>query len=463
MMLNLRDFINYKKGTWLKTIDDGIKQTNKRQSPFVMPQALDIEKDKDKIEDLLKKNLSKANLRGLNVMYGLDPDHTYDDIPFYMLNEREIAQITDAFNFYYPFSEDDINDFLFYIELLFTNGELEMSFLSNSTNVDNEDFIFAMGNAEYRGKYKRFNELIGKVRFYKPEVDSKKDAYENSQFLNMDRFALFINSWNYYITHNMWDKYKKVYSLSKDLRDDFMATYKADKMVEIPLSILNRVPFDIFYLNLRGQGFDRSVVEKIDGVFIKVLRSGEDVIGISLGQAIYATNGAITDYSVFYLGYKITPDDDGIVRINKTALKEMYRNAKGRYLYSGDNFNKEVSFRSKLIFICLETLFYLCCSNKRASHTRYYNAYPQSAKTESVVDETTLGFVFTNEIKQMMADDEGVDAETYTLNLGRGTHRPHLVRGHLHHYHTKEGLILKYVEPYFTGQNCDFISKTICK
>jgi hypothetical protein len=121
----------------------------------------------------------------------------------------------------------------------------------------------------------------------------------------------------------------------------------------------------------------------------------------------------------------------------------------------------------KLERFLMATLFYLCCSNKTVrknarkldddettSSQRYASGTSYVPAGEAEVEE--LGsdepiFAF-NEID---LNDDGEPKGSQKSKGGKGTgHKPHLVRGHFHHYRCGKGrteVIYKYTHAYYTG------------
>ena len=139
-----------------------------------------------------------------------------------------------------------------------------------------------------------------------------------------------------------WQKWKKVYSISADLYDDFMANFKDGKDIEVPLSVLSNIPFDIFYLNLRDKNIRRASAQGkrnvLDGMFIKLLRDGDRILGFALVMnevmdGDYVTGTILIDLDMF------DKDEHDIILFSFERMQEIL--AKGRFgfdvgKYGGD-------------------------------------------------------------------------------------------------------------------------------
>ncbi len=132
----------------------------------------------------------------------------------------------------------------------------------------------------------------------------------------------------------------------------------------------------------------------------------------------------------------------------------------------------------KLERFLLSTIFYLCCSNKTVVKTdvplnesecdkeAYHGHNGTKVEVEQLgvdIDDTPM-FVF-NELD--LNDDGDNELKSGKKGTGRGTsHKPHLVRGHFHHYRCGKGkkdVIYKYTMPYYTGVKSNIVSVTTIK
>ena len=469
--------------------------------------------DANKITD----DTNETMLRILRRMYDVSPN--YADIPFYMLNLKELAYTKRMSQYAFVMTEEEKRLFADLNETLFANDELTYDLIHScytgeTSSVD--DFLFAPscdkniltetdkqliedykiatkrkkeGIADfddeliikeyeryfadgketepYKGRYPKLNELWGKV-YESLEVNDFKDHITE---LSQKRYTDLTEFFNVLSTLQKWSEYKKVYTLSNDLFDDFYAHYKEKSDIEIPLSVLDNIPFDTFYINLRNNRLNFSPKVKTEGMLIRVLRDSENkILGFNIFSA-KTVNG--TDYSFgqilfdFNLHCEITKDN--MLVFSKEKVEEQAKTIlKNNPEYFNESTVKKATiYHTKLFYIALQSVFYLCCTNKKMDkHYVALNSHSRGECGEENIEDITIGFVYTNELRNQIKESENEDANEETVfvnNTGRGTHRPHLVRGHFHHYHTKDGLILKYLEPYFTGVGKDFITHTIVK
>lgn len=520
--IDIKDFLNYRVG--VKTLGNRNPKYRfgnvlRKDMPVIAQKA---NGDFSVFADELAKYNMDMRASAKRDMYNVDEN--YINTPYYMLTENELAYTIDMNRFGFRFTGSDADDFVYLTEMLFGDAELEYEFLQNlfsGTEYVNKDFLFDVSTYyceeeyktllnemnttkdkarkeflakgvreyeqymndrnEYDGKFPRYNELWSKIYrcTRRDDFSDSLDAYKEISSLEYTQLMFFLEQ---LVTIKNWQKWKKVYSLSGDLYDDFMANFKDGKDIEVPLSVLSNIPFDIFYLNLRDKNIRRASVQGkrniLDGMFIKLLRDGDRILGFALVMnevmdGDYVTGTILIDLDMF------DKDEHDIILFSFERMQEIL--AKGRFgfdvgKYGGDRkATKEdevlrtryLKFFVKTFYVAIQTIFYLCCTNKRVSNTHYVNANPtvKNIKTEDTVEDVTIGFVFTNELRQKIKESgDGEADEVLVNNTGKRTHRPHLVKGHPHHYWTKKGLVLKYVEPYFTGINADkYISKTVCR
>lgn len=508
--INIKNFIDFSisKGdifASMKKVKYGRKQS-------VKSIAQKTGNDMDAFLEHFSKSNNELFFNAKRDVYNVEDNYVHT--PFYMLTENELAYIVNIVKYAFRFEGTDADDFAYLTEMLFSNHELEYEFLQNlfsDDGTENEDFMFEpssyfledeynavvvksntmkdekkkfflevcandyknyLDNHEkYKGRFGRYNELLSKI-YRRIDKGNDLDSFKEMSSLEYTDLMFFLDQ---LVTIKEWQKWKKVYSLSNDLYEDFNANFKSNTDVKVPLSVLENIPFDIFYLNLREQfircpifdpNCERSV---IDGMFIKLLRNEDEVLGFSLvinevAGGEYQTGTVLLDLADFDI------DEHGIVNFSFDRMLEAL--AKGNYSFEKQGYNDEklrtryAKCFAKIYYIAIQTIFYLCCTNKRMGTKHYVNANPavENIKTEDTVEDVTIGFVFTNELRQKIKESEEAGEEVLVNNTGKRTHRPHLVKGHPHHYWTKKGLILKYVEPYFTGINANnCISRTVCR
>ena len=482
--MEIRNFINYRVNPRKVTMGKAVKDNtivglveNFRTVRTMSPRS--------ELMNRLEEYHNEVSEVARKRMYGVDDG--IENIPFYMLNEKELAYATDINRFVFQFTEAEKDDFAYMTELIFSNAELEYEFLSNMFEQGDGNFVFepssynerkwleeieqkiADGNTlndderrfydmninetarQYNGKFPNYNCLISKIY----RCVTRNDLKDVKQMSSMEYSALMYD-FNLFVTIKLWERWKKVYTLSRDLYDDFIENFKAGTEIEIPVTTLRNIPFDTFFLNLRGFGMKVGTKTVVDGAYIKLLRNEERVFGVTICSVCA---GGLTTGSM-------------LVDINKEIEDgETFTISKGLFTGTLDTTNwhdihgdgrKMKKNMARLMFLCMETVFYLCCTNKKMSGKKYVNLNP-AVKNTAEVEDVTIGFVFTNELRARIKESEGTEEEVFVNNTGKGRHRPHLVRGHFHHYHTKNGTILKYIEPYFTGTNTDYISKTVCR
>lgn len=487
--MNIENFINY------RTFPNG-KNANalvRRDKVGLKTMSVMMPNKENFLENLTEHNrrmFSDAKKELYNI------DENFTNIPFYMLKENELAYIVDMNRYAFLFNEEDKKDFAFMTELIFSDAELEYEFLLNTYSKGlNKDFIFSAscylsiqryaeltkrvekglkiskedeqfleeckhdydnGYNDYDGRFPRYNELISKI--YRSKY---RDDFKDVRTMSDTEYSELMFFLNLLVTVNLWEKWKKVYSLSKDLYDDFMRNFRENKEVDIPLQVLNNIPFSVFYLNLRNYNVKNGKGDRLDGAYVKLLRSEDgEILGVSICTTLIGSNSY--SYSTGSILVNIKDyTKDGVFTLSRDYFVSVLDNALWKYSSSTEVIKKAIA---KVMYLVMETVFYLCCTNKKQNKNHYVNMNSVSRNKSEEIEDVTIGFVFSNELRRQIEESKEEDGDELLVNnTGKRRHRPHLVSGHFHHYWTKKGLILKYVEPYFTGQNCSFITNTVCK
>lgn len=124
------------------------------------------------------------------------------------------------------------------------------------------------------------------------------------------------------------------------------------------------------------------------------------------------------------------------------------------------------------------TLFYLCCSNKSNKRNVAETRTRQRRKPKEAPEAVSATEFTCEDLKTATEVSEGMHVNYNAINLNVGEYssterdrnrkkgrsrKPHLVRGHFHHYRCGKGrteVVYKYVEPYYTGVKRKIISVT---
>ena len=320
-----------------------------------------------------------------------------------------------------------------------------------------------------------------------------------------------------------WFNHKKIYRVSDTLEDDFIN----QKDILVPADALRFLPFRSFAIDISsnailGRYFDSVIVtvNEFEGNYVVDCKV-YDKCGLLVNNGFQIAFTFIKDkdtnlseeyldnlYQKDYLNYydKIKDDYSGIAMQVK-KLKESRNPLANNYVNMTD---KEFAYRVKKLtgiqtdeggmadvsafenyrrippkkYKQLErflfcTLFYLCCSNKKTKRTyRSESTGESKGSANTVILETEdLGFEMENpdtlpEISfgELKIDEVENDADAQG-RIRRGgkkgsKKKPHLVRGHFHHYRCGKGkkdTVYKYTAPYYTGTKKNIVSVTTLK
>ena len=332
----------------------------------------------------------------------------------------------------------------------------------------------------YYGKYPAINNLLkGTVMYdknHKPVITSGEGYDSLWSYIEANTFI------------GIWVDKKKIYRISDALEEDFIN----QEDLAIPTDALRFLPFKSFAIDLSenavlGKWFDCAIatVAEYNGCY-KVDFKVFDKAGL-LANSGFKINFLFMDGE----DTKIDPEElkifthDTISRYDffKERCHKAFENVRPfsndiisleNYIVS-QNFSRFQSVRPsmyrKLEKFLFASVFYLCCSNKSvrkvAADTvavdkmKVPGAGKQDVqKTVVPVEVEQLGFdipQFT--FNEVDLDDDGIRKVKGNGRTGRTT-RPHLVRGHYHHYRCGKGrkeLIYKYTNPYYTGVKHDNI------
>lgn len=254
---------------------------------------------------------------------------------------------------------------------------------------------------------------------------------------NIDFKSTTIDFITYMLILELWKYNKQIYTVHSVLEEDFL---KFDT-VEFPVSILDRLPYNTFYVEFD----DSSEFKKhFDGAFVHVIKykTGYEVHLVRLNSDTEFMSGT----------FSLQPGDDGIVIFDKKVDAPYDRTCE--LLVDWDDFG---------VFI-LNTLLYLCAANSEITESEVTKRTYRPSKTIknkfSEVRKYECGFVYGKSVrlhKEMKANS--------VPNRGNGKvgvpKRPHTRRAHWHHYRVgpgKKEVILKWVAPMYIRKDEECIA-----
>lgn len=349
----------------------------------------------------------------------------------YELSFYELEYILDYYQI--GFKDMNFNEQRKFIEsILYCLERDEFHYLFNSNYNSDFDLI----NDKY---LKSLNIYFKNMRFNNTKL--KSDVTSPDKVFTINNIFWFF--WEIISDLLLWDKYKKVYIVTKELEQDLL--YSKD--IVFPKSALSYIPFKIFYLDISNNNISKYELS-IKGALIKIVEYNGNYM---IDAHIFRRNRYIYDkYQIFNIRIEII-DDEYIC--DSKHLKEKY--SKIRYNDCPLNILKQIRDLERFI---LSTIFYMCCINKRSNKIKYIKNEISINNSSQNVNKEELGF----NINDLMIKSEINNTEEIRIsNIGKNNRKlpkPHLVRGHFHSYwvgsksNQKERKIIhKYIEPYFTG------------
>lgn len=320
------------------------------------------------------------------------------------------------------------------IRRLISESDDVMKFLWYDTNFMNPD---------YTGPYRYINEYLFKYRseLYKiltgnATIPKSKDRDRN--------LAADIFSTHYIVT--AWARSKQVYKFDAELELSLTSTEE----VELPVRILDRLPYHTFYVDFADEGIFKS---NYHGAFLHIVPE----------QA---------GYLVFVMIVK----DDGHSRSSKMALVPG-DDPDGTFFFSKENFadtdciNCDLDWTTFVLFI-VNALLYLCANNSEVEESILTKQTYRPSKTIknrfSEVRQWECGYRYGAAVRKSKANGKGSlqnNNETVPQDArkihSRRTVIEHVRRAHWHHYWTgkrdeERKLILHWIPPTIVrGQKCD--------
>ena len=233
-----------------------------------------------------------------------------------------------------------------------------------------------------------------------------------------------------------WSKHKEVYKFDAELE---LALADSEN-VELPIRILDRLPFDTFYIEFAQDGIFSS---NFHGAFITVIKNGP-------GYTILAQR-VKDDYKSMFGSCCLVPtknNTDAIFVFDKTSPS-----------YSNTDRDKDWP---EFTFFMLNALLYLCANNSEIKENdgtkATYRPTGNVKNKYSEVRKWDCGYRYGETIRASR-NAKGETCEGVQKNRSeKKRHLPcvHTRKAHWHHYWTGKGrteLILKWVAPTIVGGN----------
>lgn len=250
-----------------------------------------------------------------------------------------------------------------------------------------------------------------------------------------------------------WRRYKQIYSFDADFVDVLIDS-ATDEL--IPCEALKAVPYPAFYIEINGTS---NIGNGITGFFVAFDIIGQDVI---LNMMATYSDGAITSVPVIL--------KDGM------SIQDSFKEIR-RWVVSVDPdrvSSRNIKIMSDFATKAIQLVLYICAVNADINENAAQKSYkrkPNNYKLEKDIarecEKWDVGYRVGNVIRmQNHSESERTDRE-YTPNHKHTPKRPHMRRGHFHHFWkgsklfgTRE-IVLKWIPPTFINANLDELPAVI--
>lgn len=289
-------------------------------------------------------------------------------------------------------------------------------------NSDNDFF-----NPKYCGKFKDINNLL-------IDIDNQERMTQtNSSEMNSVFFAKFLTAC---ILVNEWSKSKQIYTFDPELE----LALSAMDGVKIPVHILDRAPYNSFYIEFSKEGIFSS---NFHGVFVKIVKNLNEYV-------IFFSRVTEDGESVNVSSFRINENKDGFCVINRL----------------NDIGTENCMELQEFFMFFLNAILYLCSENSEIKESettkRTYKPSSTIKNKFSEIKKYECGFVYGETIRKNKKtstpnnDNEGnkADDNSSSKKMRKGI-RPHVRKAHWHHYWVgKKGsrnLVLLWIAPTHVG------------
>lgn len=257
-----------------------------------------------------------------------------------------------------------------------------------------------------------------------------------------------------------WRQYKQVYSFDADLADILMES-ATDEICAYDL--LGNLPFPSFYVE-----FSRPI--SFGGI-------GDDVIGMFASFDIFAGKDLMLDFLAIHSNSAMTSVPIHIAEgmTIQDSIREINRiyNMTDEYV-SGKVGELPAYKLSEFAQRAFQIVMYICAANADMSENAKQKAYMRRPTSKSQekdiareIQKWDVGYRIGQVIRMHGNADNPDESEKEHKHIKSSRKRPHVRRGHFHHYWTgsKEDrkLILKWNAPTFIHADIGDLPATICK
>lgn len=253
-----------------------------------------------------------------------------------------------------------------------------------------------------------------------------------------------------------WRQYKQIYSFDADFADILMES-ATDEL--IPCEVLKSVPYPSFFVQINGRS---NLGDDALGFFVAFDIVGQDVL---LDLMEICSDHTLTSVPIFL--------KDGMSL--QDSFKEIKRLCKG---YDNEATSKRgIQILSDFASKALQLILYICAVNadicENPEQKSYYRKPSSASLSKDIAREVRkwdVGYRIGNVIRKVdhsnSNDDDAIIVD-YNPNHKHTPKRPHMRRGHFHHYWTgsrilgTRKIVLKWLPPQFINASLDELPAVI--
>lgn len=288
-------------------------------------------------------------------------------------------------------------------------------------------------NPAYHGPHKCVNDVLLSNRSQMYKAMTGKEAIPQDK--KQDK-ALAAEAFSSFILVNKWAQNKQVYKFDPELE----LTLADCEEVKLPVRILDRLPYNTFYIEFADNGIFRS---NFHGAFVHIVKE-------NLGYLVYIER-VTEDGKAMFGNVPLVPDKaDGIFYFSRNEIAASSE--------AGRNIDWQ-----EFGFFLLNALLYLCADNREVKESEVTKSTYRPGKTVknkfSEVRQWECGYRYGSSVRTRKEKPEAGKIE-HTERSTQGTKRKvmaaHTRRAHWHHYWTgprdgKRVLILHWIAPTFVS------------
>lgn len=289
------------------------------------------------------------------------------------------------------------------------------------------------GTERYDGPYKDFSHIVHSQwrMLYKHATgfDPDRDVFNRS-----NRSTVMDCLFNM-VAIDRWRKHMKAYRFDPELE----LTLADVEEVRVPMSMLDRLPYDNFYVEFAPDGIFAS---KFHGCFVNVIRLKEEVLVI-----LTRMNHNLS--TMCGMGrFEYSKDvDSAVITVDRNDVDGHHENDPNGLSEDWEEF----------CFFILNAMLYLCASNAEVKESSATSStyIPREKKVGkwSDLEIYECGYAYGNTIR--LSGESTLSRKSNTTGSQRKPYRPHPVKASWQHYWVGHGekkeRILKFKAPYYVG------------